>query len=129
VRHRLRKDEWLAEEIQLPPNRTALSIEDYWSKHVDKEFVKTRTGRAYVPDLKSNSDVNYHRMPDESLILLPELMELVKRFDAREMTCKVRCMGHGGSALALLGLKLCSRLTGRQGPPDTKPDTCLETDI
>ncbi|KAE8372004.1 amidohydrolase family-domain-containing protein [Aspergillus bertholletiae] len=99
--HILYKNEWLTGEVMSPPDKLILDAEKYSTRHVQTGFVKFMMDGACVPDLMSHSQVDSHDKPDMSKILLPNLNELIDRFDAKGMTCKIHCMGYGGSNLAL----------------------------
>lgn len=99
--HVLYKNPWLSGEVQIPPDRLILDAESYRSKHVDTRFVKMMMDGGCTPDLMSHSDVDQHGKADKSQILLPDAQELVEKFDARGLTCKIHCMGYGGATTAL----------------------------
>ncbi|KAH7471704.1 hypothetical protein FOMA001_g13692 [Fusarium oxysporum f. sp. matthiolae] len=103
--HCLYKNEWLTGEIQVPADKLILNADKYQSRHVDTRFVKMMMDGACAPSLMSHSDVDDNGMPDQSKILLPNAAELVQRFDARGMTCKIHCMGYGGARTALDAFK------------------------
>jgi predicted amidohydrolase YtcJ len=99
--HCLYKNEWITGEIQVPADKLIMNAEKYRSRHVDTRFVKMMMDGACTPDLMSHSDVDKDGVVDQSKILLPDAAELVQRFDARGMTCKIHCMGYGGAKTAL----------------------------
>jgi predicted amidohydrolase YtcJ len=100
--HCLYKNEWLTGEIQVPADKLILNVDKYQSRHVDTRFVKMMMDGACAPSLMSHSDVDDNGMPDQSKILLPNAAELVQRFDARGMTCKIHYMGYGVARTALV---------------------------
>jgi predicted amidohydrolase YtcJ len=99
--HCLYKNEWITGEIQVPADKLIMNAEKYRSRHVDTRFVKMMMDGACTPDLMSHSDVDKDGVVDQSKILLPDAAELVQRFDARGMTCKIHCMGYGGAKTVL----------------------------
>ncbi|KAH7471665.1 hypothetical protein FOMA001_g13675 [Fusarium oxysporum f. sp. matthiolae] len=99
--HCLYKNEWITGEIQVPADKLIMNAEKYRSRHVDTRFVKMMMDGACTPDLMSHSDVDKDGVVDQSKILLPDAAELVQRFDAKGMTCKIHCMGYGGAKTAL----------------------------
>jgi predicted amidohydrolase YtcJ len=99
--HCLYKNEWLTGEIQMPADKLIMSADAYRSRHVETRFVKMMMDGGCVPDLMSHSDVDEHGNPDQSQLLLPDIAELVEKFDAKGITCKIHCMGYGGAKTAL----------------------------
>ncbi|EKG08996.1 Amidohydrolase 3, partial [Macrophomina phaseolina MS6] len=99
--HCLYKNEWLTGEVQSPADKLIMSADRYRSEHVNTRFVKMMMDGACAPDLMSHSDVDEHGNPDKSKLLLPDTAELVDKFDAKGITCKIHCMGYGGAKTAL----------------------------
>jgi predicted amidohydrolase YtcJ len=99
--HCLYKNEWLTGEIQTPADKLIMSADRYRSRHVDTRFVKMMMDGACTPDLMTHSDVDEHGKPDMSNILLPDVTELLDKFDSKGLTCKIHCMGYGAAKTAL----------------------------
>ncbi|EXL66625.1 hypothetical protein FOPG_17218 [Fusarium oxysporum f. sp. conglutinans race 2 54008] len=99
--HILYKNEWLSGEIMSPPDRLIMDAEKYKTKHVDTGFVKLMMDGVPAPPVFSHASVDENGTPDMSKILLPDIEEVLSKFDARGLTCKVHAMGHGASTMTL----------------------------
>lgn len=111
--HCLYKNEWLTGEVQMPADRLIMSADAYRSKHIDTRFVKMMMDGACTPDLMSHCDVDEQGNPDQSMLLLPNIAELIDKFDHKGITCKIHCMGYGGVKTAL---------DAYQSPREKRPD-------
>ncbi|KAH7024111.1 amidohydrolase 3 [Ilyonectria destructans] len=114
--HILYKNAWLSGEIISPPDRLILDSERYRTKHTDTRFVKFMMDGAPVPPLFTHSGVDKDGKPDESKILLPDIDDILEKFDARGLTCKIHAMGEGGAMAALNAFEKVRR-KNPNGPP------------
>ncbi|KAH7042272.1 hypothetical protein B0J12DRAFT_762083 [Macrophomina phaseolina] len=113
--HCLYKNEWLTGEVQSPADKLIMSADRYRNKHVDTRFVKMMMDGACVPDLMSHSDVDEHGNPDESKLLLPDIAELVDKFDAKGITSESTVPSVAVAGLATDGTNQMARRTATDG--------------
>ncbi|EXL66833.1 hypothetical protein FOPG_17014 [Fusarium oxysporum f. sp. conglutinans race 2 54008] len=99
--HILYKNAWLTGEVMSPPDKLILDSEKYRTTHVDTRFVKLMMDGVPAPPVFSHSELDANGKPNMSKILLPDIDEVVEKFDAMGLTCKVHAMGHGGSTMTL----------------------------
>ncbi|OGM47227.1 hypothetical protein ABOM_003984 [Aspergillus bombycis] len=99
--HILYKNEWLSGEVLSPPDRLIMDAEKYETQHVHTGFVKLMMDGVPAPPVFSHAGLDENGKPDMSKILLPEINEVLSKFDARGLTCKVHAMGLGGSTMTL----------------------------
>ena len=99
--HIVYKPEHLAEESFKTLHQTLDNAANFQSKHVQTNFVKFMLDGVPLHPYYTHAGLTESGEIDESKIQIDDLAEAIAKFDARGMTCKVHCTGHGSTRRAL----------------------------
>ncbi|KAJ9642670.1 hypothetical protein H2204_002318 [Knufia peltigerae] len=92
---------WLAEEPEDMIEKTLEDAEKYQSRHIQTNFIKFMLDGIPMAPYFTHCGLTDSGEVDESKILIDDLADLITRFDARGMTCKIHCTGQGSARRAL----------------------------
>lgn len=109
--------DWIAEESPETLHKTLDKASTYASKHVDTRFVKIILDGVPLPPLYTHAalDPNDPTKIDPTNLLVTNVQEAVHTYDARNMTVKIHCTGHGATRLAMDAFESV-RSTNPSGP-------------
>lgn len=83
------------------------------TKHVRTNFVKILLDGVPLPPLFTSAGLDSNGNIEHNKILVDDVIEAVKRFDARGMTVKIHATGRGSTRLALDAIE-AARMNGRK---------------
>ncbi|OCT52122.1 hydrolase [Cladophialophora carrionii] len=113
--HIVYKPEQLAEESFKTLHKTLDDAASFQSAHVQTNFVKFMLDGVPLHPYYTHAGLTDSGEIDESKIQIEDLAEAVAKFDARGMTCKIHCTGHGSTRRAL-DVYEAVRKSNRAGP-------------
>ncbi|KAJ9652413.1 hypothetical protein H2198_008334 [Neophaeococcomyces mojaviensis] len=93
--------DWIGEEPSAVLHALIDQAEAYKSKHVDTRFVKIILDGVPLEPYYTHAGLTSDGKCDSSKLFITNVHEAVQKYDARGMTMKIHCTGHGATRLTL----------------------------
>ncbi|KAJ9494351.1 hypothetical protein LTR99_000007 [Exophiala xenobiotica] len=93
--------DWIAEEATESLHNLIDNAASFKSSHVDTRFVKIILDGVPLDPYYTHAGLTDDGTVDESKLFILNVHEAVQQYDARNVTMKIHCTGHGATKLAL----------------------------
>lgn len=113
--HIVHGPEFIAHESKTTLHPLIEKADEFRSAHVDTRFVKIVLDGVPLPPLYTHCELDDNDKPNEAKLLVVDATEAIENYDARGLTVKVHCTGHGATRIALDAIQ-SARSANPNGP-------------